>query len=48
MKKASIELNQFIVKNNKKVFDMNVLLVFIKDGKMAKISDEFLEVFNKL
>lgn len=47
-RKTSIKLNQSIYKEDKKIFDMDVLLAFIKNNKLAKIEEDFLEVFNIL
>ena len=48
IKNASVKLNQSIYKDDKKIFDMNIVLAFIKNGKLSKIEDDFLEIFKKI
>lgn len=48
IKKVSIKLNQCIYKDDKKIFDMDIVLAFIKNGRPSKIEDDFLDIFNLL
>ena len=44
-KRTSIRLKQEIFKEEKKVFSMEVLLVYISEGKPSRIPDNFKSVF---
>ncbi len=48
MKNASVELKQDIFKDNIKIFSTNILLAFVKNGKLAKITAQNRELFEKL
>ena len=37
LKRSSLLLNQWIEKDNKKIFSMTILLAYIKNGKVSKI-----------
>jgi len=41
---TSILLKQFIILKDKIIFDMNILLVFVRDGKPAKIPQYLSEI----
>jgi len=43
--KVKFTLNQQIFKNNEKIFDMDIVLVYLKNGKPAKLEEEFLKLF---
>ena len=49
MKNASMSLTQTIYKDDTKIFEMTSTLVYVKDGKPSKVSEEtknfFLEIF---
>lgn len=45
IKSASILLEQSIYKDEKKIFSMEILLVFVKAGKPKAIPDSLLEFF---
>ncbi len=45
--RVKFTLLQEIFKENQKIFDMQIELVYLKDGKPAKLEDRFLELFNK-
>ena len=48
MKNASLELKQDIFKNDVKIFSTNILLAFVKNGKLAKITTENRKLFENL
>lgn len=48
IKNASVKLNQSIYKDGKIIFNMNIILAFIKNGKLSKIESEFLEIFKEI
>ena len=43
-KKSSILLKQSIIKNGKIIFEMDILLVFVKNGRPARIPEHLLEI----
>ena len=47
LKKASIVMVQEIYKDSEKIFTMEILLVYVKNGKPTKIDEETLSFFNK-
>jgi len=48
LKKASIKLKQEIFKENKKLFEAEILLVYLKNSKISKIPPLHLKIFNEL
>jgi acyl-CoA thioester hydrolase len=46
IKKASIKLNQIVYKDEDKIFEMDISLVFLDGEKITKIPPELLDVFN--
>jgi len=47
LKNSSIVLLQEIFKNKKKIFSMEVVLVYIEEGKPCRIAERFKEVFSE-
>jgi len=47
IKRASLTLMQTIYLNKTKIFELEVELVFIKNGKISKIPKEHLELFDE-
>jgi len=47
IKKASINLHQEIYKENEKIFEIDLSLVYIKNGKISKIPQNHLEILNE-
>ncbi len=47
LKKASITLLQEIFLENKKIFSLNITLVYIENSKISKIPKKHLEVLNE-
>ncbi len=47
LKNSSIVLLQEIFKNEKKIFSMEVVLVYIEEGKPCRITERFKEVFSE-
>lgn len=45
IKKASVELNQKIYRQNQLLFSMDVILVFLKNKKPAQIPENFTKIF---
>ena len=43
-----MKLNQSIYKDEKIIFNMNIVLAFIKNGRLSKIENEFLEIFKEM
>ena len=43
--KVTLTLNQQIFKNNEKIFEMDILLVYLKNSKPSKIPQHFIQVF---
>lgn len=48
MKNSSIILLQEIFKEDRKIFSMEVVLVYIDEGKPSRIPDRFKEIFTQL
>lgn len=48
IKRVSVKLNQKIYKNSELIFDMDVKLAYICDGKPSPIDKEFLALFQSL
>jgi len=47
IKKASINLHQEIYKENEKIFEIDLSLVYIKNGKISKIPQNHLKILNE-
>jgi acyl-CoA thioester hydrolase len=47
-KRTSILLLQEIFKEDEKLFSMKVLLVYMKEGKISRVPDSFLQLFEPL
>jgi acyl-CoA thioester hydrolase len=47
LKKTSLILKQEIFKENEKLFEMQITLVFLKDSKISKIPQEYIKVINE-
>ncbi len=47
IKNASIEVHQEIYKENKKIFEADIKLVYIKNSKISKIPQKHLEILNE-
>ena len=47
IKNASINLHQEIYKENEKIFEIDLSLVYIKNGKISKIPQNHLEILNE-
>jgi len=47
IKKSSLTLLQEIFKNEKKVFSMEILLVYIEKNKPSRIPEKFIKVFDE-
>ena len=45
LKKASVRLKQTIYKEDRKIFELFITLVCLKEGRVAKIPSYFLEIF---
>ena len=45
IKRVSIELNQSIYRDNIKIFDSEIVLAFVKRGKLSKIPEKFVNIF---
>ena len=45
-KNVSISLLQSVYKEETKLFEMKILLVYVRKGKPARIPDHFVELFN--
>jgi len=45
-KRSSITLLQEVLKENQKIFTMEILLVYVNEGKPTRIPQEFQEIFN--
>ncbi|MEO1923523.1 MAG: thioesterase family protein, partial [Nautiliaceae bacterium] len=48
VKKASLTLFQKITKENTDIFEMEITVVFIKNGKISKIPENHLRIINEL
>ncbi len=48
VKKASLTLLQTITKENIDIFEMEITVVFIKNGKISKIPENHLRIINEL
>ena len=47
IKKASLKLLQEIYKNDEKLFEMEIVLAFMKNGKLAKIPENHIKIINE-
>ena len=47
IKKASLKILQQIYKHNQKIFEAEILLAYIKNGKLSKIPQEHIKVLNE-
>jgi acyl-CoA thioester hydrolase len=45
IKRVSVELNQSIYRDNIKIFDSEIVLAFVKRGKLSKIPEKFVNIF---
>jgi acyl-CoA thioester hydrolase len=45
--KVKVKAIQSIYKNNKKIFEMNVTLAYLKNGKLSKIPENHLKLLNE-
>ena len=45
-KKASIILKQMVLKDKQKIFEMDITLVFVRDGRPKSIPEELQKLFN--
>jgi len=45
--KVRVSLLQEIYKNETKLFELNISLVYIKNGKISKIPQEHIKIFNE-
>ena len=48
IKNASIKLKQEVFKDDIKLFSMNILLVFVKNGKVTRMDEKHRLVFDKI
>jgi len=46
IKKASVKLKQEIFKDKIKIFSMNLILAFLKNGKITKMPEKYKLIFN--
>jgi acyl-CoA thioester hydrolase len=44
---VKIEILQEIFKNDKKIFELNVTVVYIKNGKISKIPQSHIKILNE-
>jgi len=47
IKKASLEIHQEIVKKNQKIFEIDLNLAYLKNGKISKIPPHHLKILNE-
>ena len=47
IKKASLEIHQEIVKKNQKIFEIDLNLAYLKNGKISKIPPHHLKLLNE-
>ncbi len=47
IKRVSLKVHQEIFKKDEKIFEINLNLAFIKNGKITRIPQKHLEIFNE-